>query len=137
MTAAMTRARTLALLGLAALAGGCMMEDAPDPAPGAEADLARALEGRTERPAVPCVGLRDLGGNRTAGDAIIFGDNHRRIYVNRPAGGCPDLSAGRTLRVRTSMGRLCRGDIVTVVDLVSGTEYGGCGLGDFTPYDRD
>jgi hypothetical protein len=27
-------------------------------------------------------------------------------------------------------------DIVTVVDPTSGTNYGGCSLGDFTPYRR-
>jgi hypothetical protein len=38
--------------------------------------------------------------------------------------------------VRSQSGQLCRGDIAFVVDLTSGTQYGGCGLGDFTPYDR-
>lgn len=121
---------------LVLLLGGCMTEEGPDPSPAVEAELARALEGRVALPPGPCVNLRDLGGNRTVGDAIIFGDNGRRIWVNRPAGGCPSLDFGRSLRTRTVTGQLCRGDIVTVFDPVTGTEYGGCGLGDFTPYDR-
>jgi hypothetical protein len=128
--------RLIPALALAAFAGGCTMEDAPAPSPGARTDLATAIAGRTEGPAQACVPLRNIGGNRTVGDAILFGDNGRRIYVNRPAGGCPSLEWGRTLRVHVTTGQLCRGDIVTIVDLVSGAEYGGCGLGDFVPYDR-
>jgi hypothetical protein len=32
------------------------------------------------------------------------------------------------------MSQLCRGDIVTVFDPISGVEFGGCSLGEFTPY---
>ena len=126
----------VAALALAMVAGGCMTEEGPDPSPEVQASLARALEGRVAQEPVPCVNLRDLGGNRTVGDAIVFGGNGRRIWVYRPAGGCPSLEFGRTLVTRTVSGQLCRGDIVTVVDPVTGTQYGGCGLGDFTPYDR-
>ena len=129
--------RLLAYSGLAALAAGCAISDTPAPSPAAEAALARALEGRVARPPVSCVRLTDLGGNRSAGeDAIIFQGNGRRLYLNRPAGGCPSLDFGRALRVRSSTGQLCRGDIVTVFDPTTGTEHGGCGLGEFTPYDR-
>ena len=56
--------------------------------------------------------------------------------TNQPAGGCPSLSLGRSLRTRTISTRLCQGDIVTVFDPVSGAEYGGCGLGQFVPYSQ-
>jgi hypothetical protein len=134
--AMMRKLPILVLLGLASLTAGCTMSAAPDASPEVRADLARSLAGRVARPPLSCVGLRDLGGNRTVGDAIIFGGDNRRIYVNRPPGGCPSLAFGRTLRVGSTTGQLCRGDIATVVDLLSGTEYGACGLGDFTPYDR-
>ena len=88
--------------------------------------------------ALSCVNSRDLQGNRSVGEeAIIFEGTGRRIYVNRPAAGCPTLGLGRALRIRTPSTRFCRGDIVNVFDPVSGIDYGSCSLGDFTPYERN
>jgi hypothetical protein len=130
----MTRIALLTLLASAAIGGAVMAAKAPEPDPGA--DMARILAGRVELPTVSCVNIRNLGGNRTVGDAIVFGGGQRRMYVNHPPGGCPDLRAGRRLQFRATSGQLCRGDIVTVADQLTDTVYGGCGLGDFTPYDR-
>jgi len=132
----MNRFSSYATLGLAALAGGCAMSADPGPSPAAADELARALEGRVAGAPVSCVRLTELGGNRSAGDAIVFDGRGSRIYVNRPAGGCPSLNFGRALRTRPTTGQLCRNDIVTVFDPATGTDYGGCGLGDFIPYDR-
>ena len=103
-----------------------------------EAKLATELRNYEQAgPPVSCVNQRDLGGNHSAGDAIVFGGRTRStLYVNRPAGGCPDLNFGRALVIRTTSSQLCRGDIATILDPVSRTEFGGCGLGDFTPYRR-
>jgi hypothetical protein len=131
----MTRITLLTLLASAAIGGTLMAATGP----GHEhhdSDLTEVTANRTALPTVDCVRIRDLGGNRTVGDAIVFGGNRRRIYINHPPGGCPDLRSGRSLTFRTTQSQLCRGDIVTVVDLVSGTSFGGCGLGGFTPYDR-
>ena len=132
--------RLILPLGLA-LVAGCAPNDRADTrmADADRASLAAALEGFEQSgPPVSCVNQRDLQGNRSAGEgAIIFrGPTSRTLWVNRPAGGCPSLDLGRTLVTRTSSTQLCRGDIARVVDLTSGTEYGGCGLGDFTPYRR-
>ena len=87
---------------------------------------------------VSCVPTRNLRGNRSAGEAaIIFEGSGGRIWVNRPAAGCPALSSTRALRTKTTTTQLCRGDIVDVFDPVAGFQYGGCGLGDFTPYERN
>lgn len=97
------------------------------------------LEGRVAGPPVDCVNQRDLGGNRSLADGSLLFDGRTSggiIYVNRPAAGCPSVNAGRALIVRTPSTRLCRGDIVNVVDPVNGMSYGSCGLGDFTPYRR-
>jgi hypothetical protein len=127
----------LMFLTLGVSVAACVYEERPGVSEAGPAGLAPILAGRAARPPVSCVSLRDLGGNRSVGEeAVVFGGNARRIWVNRPPAGCPSLEAGRTLVVRTSSGRLCRGDIVTVFDPVSHAEYGGCGLGDFTPYDR-
>jgi hypothetical protein len=131
------------IIALAALAlvTGCTAASAGQSAEmqaNSEAKLAAALRGYDQSgPPVSCVNQRDLGGNRSAGDAIIFSGNRGTLYVNRPAGGgCSDLQFGRALITRTSGSQLCRGDIASVFDPVSHTEFGGCGLGDFTPYKR-
>lgn len=128
----------LALAGLSAAA--CTPAGPPDPeaAQRGAAELASALQGYQQSgPPVSCVQLRDLRGNRSAGDAIIFeGQTSGTLYVNTPPGGCPSLDYGRALVTRTPAGQLCRGDIADVVDPVSHTNFGGCGLGDFVPYKR-
>ncbi len=103
-----------------------------------EAGLAAALSGRIAGPPQDCVSQDDLGGNRSYGRRVVLfgGRTDDVVYVNRPAAGCPDLDVGRALKTRTTTTQLCRGDIVTVFDPVSGIEYGSCGLGKFTPYRR-
>ena len=124
-----------------ALAAGCAAESPEQTArmhADSEAKLAAELRNYEQSgPPTSCVNQRDLGGNRSAGDAIVFDGKTRTVrYVNRPAGGCPSLDYGRALVIRTTSTQLCRGDIANVVDPVSNSQYGGCGLGDFTPYRR-
>jgi hypothetical protein len=135
--------KTFLVLALAALASGCMadrpMEMSGRAQDGGEAELAEALAGRVQAgPPQSCVSERTLQGNRSAGEsAIVFrttGSN--LVYVNRPPAGCPLVGPGRAIRVRTTSTQLCRGDIVEVFDPVNGFGFGGCGLGDFTPYRR-
>ncbi|TFI57238.1 hypothetical protein E2493_16165 [Sphingomonas parva] len=120
------------------LVAGCADQAAPELSESDEARLGAELAnyeqaGRT----VDCVNSRDLRGNRSAGEAaIIFDGLGRRVWVNRPPAGCPSLEHGRALRTSTPSTRLCRGDIATVFDPVSGISYGSCGLGAFTPYER-
>jgi len=129
----MTRIKLFTLLAGIAI-GGTFASAATGP--DRDGDLEHVLANRVEQRTVSCVNLRDLGGNRTVGDAIVFGDHQRRIYVNHPPAGCPELGTDRALTFRTTMTQLCRGDIVTVVDLSSRSMAGSCSLGDFTPYDR-
>lgn len=116
---------------------GCMAEAPVQPTPSEEALLARHLQGRAAGPTVACVNQRGLGGNRSIGEGVILFDGPGNlIYVNRPAAGCPELRPGRALVIRTPSTRLCRGDIGSVVDPQTSVGYGGCTLGDFTPYRR-
>jgi hypothetical protein len=126
------------LLASACLAAGCTTDEPVDTTAEVEASLASQLRNyEPAGPPVSCVRMRDLGGNKSAGEgAIVFDGIGGRKWVNRPAGGCPSLEFGRALRVRTTSSQLCRNDIVTVFDPVSRSEYGGCGLGDFEPYRR-
>ena len=129
--------KQIVILALAALAAGCMDGEPVAPSAADSARLADALNGRVAGTPQACVSQRDLSGNRSAGEgAIIFDGLGDTIYVNRPPSGCPILDSGRTLVTRTTSGQLCRGDIVSVVDASSNTQFGSCGLGDFTPYRR-
>jgi hypothetical protein len=127
---------------LALLGAGCAADDgeaAAEAEARTETRLAAELRGfEPDGPPVSCVNLRSLGGNRSAGEgAIVFsGNTSSRLYVNRPAGGCPQMQFGRSLQVRTTSSQLCRGDIATVVEPSFGGDFGSCPLGDFEPYRR-
>ena len=128
----------LATAAWAMLLAGCMMDQEAELSPQAEGRLAAELEAHVaDGPAVSCVRTADLQGNRTVGgDAIIFTGAGGRLWVNRTRGSCPSLEFGRALRFRTPSTQLCSGDIATVFEPTSGIEYGGCALGEFTPYRR-
>ena len=137
--------KTIIMLFAAILAAGCTYNRGPQASARAqtqaaedEAGLAAALSGRIAGPPQDCVDQTDLGGNKSYGRGVILfsGRTSDVVYVNRPAAGCPGLDFGRALKTRTTTTQLCRGDIVTVFDPVSGTEFGGCSLGEFTPYRR-
>ena len=106
-------------------------------AAGAPSGLEALLHGRIAGAPQECVEQRLLGGSRSLGDAIVFGDSTSEVvYLNRPPIPCPALGTGRALETRTVSDRLCRGDVVTVFDPVSGMQVGACALGEFTPYRR-
>ncbi len=131
--------KPLAILALAFCVASCTAAAGDAPAEisaEAQSRLAEELRGYAAGQPVSCVNLRDLLGNRSVGDALVFQGRGDLLYVNQPAAACPTLDSGRSLSTRTPSTRLCRGDIARVFDPVSGIEYGGCGLGDFTPYRR-
>ena len=134
----MNRFFVLACASLAA--GACTMNQPADPRAeqAGEARLAAALQGYEQAgPPSSCVQEYQLGGNRSVGDAIIFGGRTSdTLYVNRPGGGCTSLGMGNALITHSNQAQLCRGDIARVFDPVSRTEMDGCALGDFTPYRR-
>jgi hypothetical protein len=137
--------KSIVVLSAAVVAVACMHTGRPETgvgvrAQGAENDakLAAALNGMTAGPAQDCVIERDLGSNESYGGRVVLfhGPTDDVVYLNRLPAACPGLDSGRSLRVRTPAARLCRGDIVTVFEPVSGMELGGCSLGKFMPYRR-
>ncbi|MGE5234859.1 MAG: hypothetical protein ACM3O7_00750 [Acidobacteriota bacterium] len=137
--------KAVIMLSAVILAAGCTSSGAPTAGERAraqaaedQAGLAAALKGRIAGTPQDCVSLAELGGNRSYGrEVVVFrGRTDDVVYVNRPLAGCPTLDVGRALKTRTTTTQLCRGDIVTVFDPVSGTDYGSCSLGAFTPYRR-
>ncbi|HEV2079384.1 MAG TPA: hypothetical protein VGR19_05750 [Allosphingosinicella sp.] len=122
---------------LLAFAAACAPVEPAQLADAAQSELTTALRGRTPGQPVSCVAQHNLRGSRSAGQGVIlFEGRGDLVYVNRPPAGCPALDGSRTIVTRTPANQLCRGDTVTVIDLPSGTHYGACGLGDFTPYRR-
>jgi hypothetical protein len=117
---------------------GCAMSDDPQISAESESRLMAELEGYVpDGPAVSCVRSPDLQGNRTVGrDAIVFSGSAGRKWVNHTRGSCPSLEFGRALRFRMTSPQLCSGEIATVFDPATDMEYGGCALGEFTPYRR-
>ncbi len=121
------------LLFVAVVAAACTHGGRPE----TEGKLGAVLSGRAAGPAQDCVDGRDLGSEPYGGRVILFGSpSDDVVYVNRPPAACVGLEPGRALRVTTPAARLCRGDVAMVFDPASGTELGGCSLGEFTPYRR-
>ena len=126
------------ILSAAVLTAGCMAQEPVELSERTQTKLAKELAGRVAGPPQSCVNYRDLRGNRSAGDGAIVFDTRDRdlIYVNRPPGGCPELGLSRALVTRSPTSQLCAGHIADVVDVSSNTSWGGCSLGEFTPYRR-
>jgi hypothetical protein len=101
-----------------------------------EAALAEALAGRVAGEPQDCISAAELAGDQTFGRGVILFRSRSNdvVYVNRPPGGCTGLDFGRAIKVQAPSTRLCRGDLITVFDPLTGTQYGSCGLGEFTPY---
>ena len=118
------------------LAAGCTMAEPVERSGPVPAAVAAAMEGRVAGPPVACVDQRGLRGNRAIAGAMLFEGPGDVVYVNQGIGGCQALAHGRAMRTSNPVGRLCRGDLVTAFDPVSGVEFGGCTLGDFVPYRR-
>jgi hypothetical protein len=131
--------KTVALLLGIGLLAACADQPPMEMTASEQTKLATVLANYEQSgPPVSCVVQRDLGGNKSVGEgAIIFqGRSSAMLWVNRPPAGCPSLDFGRALVTHTTTGQLCSGDIATVVDPFAHSSYGGCGLGEFTPYRR-
>ena len=101
-----------------------------------EAQLARAVEGRVAGQAVDCINLRPSGSHQIVEDSAIIYRTGSTLYVNRPRSGAQSLNQMDALLTRTFSSQLCSGDVVEVVDPVSGTMRGLVFLGEFVPYKR-
>jgi hypothetical protein len=129
--------KKLLAISLASLVAGCMPAEPVELGAAEQSELSAVLANRSAGATVNCVSQRDLRNNRSVGENVILFDGPGNvIYVNRPPAGCPELTPSRALVTRTTSTQLCRGDIATVIDPVNGFGYGGCALGDFTPYRR-
>jgi hypothetical protein len=128
----------LSLLGLAALAAcTASADDRVEASAAEEAALGEALGGRTAGRPVSCVRQQDLRNSRGAGPGtILFDGPGDLVYVNRTLSACPAIRPWYAIRHRTTQTAMCTGELIQVFDPANGVEYGGCTLGEFTPYRR-
>ena len=125
--------KLLALILVAFPAASAAPVERAGPTPSA---IAHAMRGRTAGTPVACISQFGLRNTRAIAGALLFEGPGGIVYVNQGVAGCRALAFGGAFRTGSPTGRLCRGDIVTAFEPVSGAEYGGCALGEFVPYRR-
>ena len=129
---------------LPAIAGSIMLaacSNAPvegPPSPRAQRELADALAGRTEGPAVRCIPHYQSNSMQVIDDYTLLFRDGRTTYLQRPRGGCNGLGSGSRTLVTRQFGtsQLCDGDINHTVDLSAGIQGGACVFGPFVPYTK-
>lgn len=127
--------RLLSLMIATAMLPTAFVQAAPRMSP--EAQLARALEGRTAGAPVDCINLQFVRSSRIIDDTAILYEVGSTIYVNRPRAGRESLDRWDTLVTRTHDSRLCSIDTVRLYDSASRFETGFVFLGEFVPYRRN
>jgi hypothetical protein len=130
--------RKFTLLPLAALAACTASAGGQvEATPAEEAAFSAAIAGRTAGAPVACVRQRDLRNTRAAGpDTLLFDGPGGIVYVNRTKSSCPRIRPWHAILHRTSQTAMCTNELIRVFEPQSGIEFGGCTLGEFTPYRR-
>lgn len=99
------------------------------------ATLDKALAGKVAGEKVSCIN-REPQTNLTviSNNVLLYRVSRRLIYKNELIGSCNGLTYGDTMITRSFGSQLCRGDIATSANLMTGMTTGSCALGDFVPY---
>lgn len=115
----------------------CPVAIAARPVEQAEAQIARALNGRVAGKPTDCIFQYDIRTSRIIDrTAILYEMNNGTIYLNRPTSGASFLDSADALVTDTHTSQLCGIDIVRLYDTVSRIERGSIGLGPFVPYTK-
>lgn len=126
---------SISLLGAALLAA--VATPAAAAARDGEADLAKAVAGRTAGKPVDCILLRNIRSSRIIdGTAIVYEMNNGVFYVNRPRSGAESLNWTNVLVTDTHSSQLCSIDTVKLYDTGVRMTTGWVGLGDYVPYTK-
>ena len=91
------------------------------------------LAGTVAGKPISCLSPRTITDQRIVSESTIL-FRAGRWYRNDLRTACPGLDDRHTIIVRSYGSGTCEGDIFQVADLTSGTTYGSCSLGSFTPY---
>lgn len=99
------------------------------------AELDKALIGKVAGDKVSCIN-RQQQTNLTviSNNVLLYKVSSKLVYKNELIGSCNGLTRGDILIVRSFGSQLCRGDMTSTADRMSGMLSGACALGDFTPY---
>lgn len=133
--------RNLTLISALALTalGGCAMTPgeraaAADRATTADGEMRRALAGLSPAETSDCLPPRPQASLSAYGAKLVYRVSNRLAYVSDTGGGCEGVAHGDVLVTKSSMDRVCRGDIATTLDQGSRAPTGSCGLGAFTAW---
>lgn len=129
------RAMIVPMVASLALAG-CAGSYEPTPLTAKQAtELEKALEGKVPGEKVSCITSYPQSSLRViSNNVLLYRVSSKLVYRNDLIGSCNGLTRGDTLVVNTFGSQYCRGDIARSVNLIVGTQSGGCALGDFIPY---
>lgn len=118
------------------LLAGCAGNYEPQPlTPKQSAKLEKALEGKVAGEKISCIN-REPQTSLTiiSNKVLLYRVSKRLVYKNALIGSCSGLTYGDTMIVRSFGSQLCRGDLATSANLMTGMTTGACALGDFVPY---
>ena len=79
---------------------------------------------------VSCLGLSQVRDSDPLDDYAILFEASGKMYLNELSGRCNRLGRERRFSYRTPQNRICKGDIITVIDSI-GVTLGSCSLGEF------
>lgn len=97
--------------------------------------LDQALKGLVPGQPVTCLPLGRAPTSEAYGSTVLYREGRRRLWRNDLGPGCENLGRRGDIMVSsTPMGQFCRGDIIRLVDRVSGFTTGSCAYNDFIPY---
>jgi len=83
-----------------------------------------------------CVPLRSLRNSSIIDDqTIFFKGPGRKAYFNRLPRKCSRLASEERFSYRTTIGHLCKNEIITVLDSM-GSAWNSCGLGAFEELEK-
>lgn len=128
--------RAAAIFFILASIGACAPVEQTAQLPVTDDALAKLIGSRVAGPPAHCVNLYQLRGNFLLPEqsAVLFEGPGQTLYLNRFADRCDSVRNGLALRIISSGGRLCAGEIVELIDPVAGISHGACPLGEFIPY---
>lgn len=135
-----TSAKLILTAGCAAALAGCAAgqrsADADALTPDQLAILDRELGGKVAGEPVACLPARRADQTiRVSDNILLYRASGRLVYKNELRSSCPGLARDQDIIVSNTTGSgPCRGDIIRLVDRVSGITGSSCSLGDFTPY---
>ncbi len=128
-----------ALTASLAMAGCSYGEAETAPAPIGEKaakTLAKQLDGKVPGEPKNCISNLGMGNFiRISDDMLLYRESGRLVYQNKLRSPCPGLARDNDIIVTESFGgQLCQGDLVRLVDRISGIPGPVCSLGEFVPY---